>query len=71
MEVSKSVEADVGVGRNYRALKFVLELTGGCRFGVIRAAGSRQVGTEGELDAKTAHEAQLEILAHIWNFRFR
>ena len=37
VEVSKSVEADVGVGGNYRALKFVLELTGGCKFGVIRA----------------------------------
>ena len=23
-----------------------------------------------QLDAKTAHEALLEILAHIWNFRF-
>jgi hypothetical protein len=25
---------------------------------------------EFQLDAKTAHEALLEILAHIWNFRF-
>ena len=44
MEVSKSVEADVGVGGNYRALKFVLELAGGFKFGVIWAAGSMAGG---------------------------
>ena len=40
VEVSTLVEADVGVGGNCRAPKFVLELAGGCKFGVIWVAGS-------------------------------
>jgi hypothetical protein len=38
VEVSKSIKADVEVKGNYRALKFVLELTSGCKFDIIRAA---------------------------------